>query len=486
MVALNLFHEPTFIDMINSIETTVFTNALLAAMFAFASRFSESSNTICAYFGPADTSNRPDYTSHFLNLALDYTDEALKLCGDEAPPLCLLQAFIITGHCQLTQGVLGKAWRTLGTCVRLAYELNLHLVDMDDQALGEMSPAEWSEAEEKRRAWWAIWEMDVFATTIRRTPTSVNWDQVETMLPVNDECWFKNQVQPSCFLKVDPILRWKALRDSGNLSPKAWFIVINSLMKDAQKISSPHGVRTQSHGAMPTQGEGSASQKLESIANAVQCFILALPSHLRFRNQYLGFDARVPGRWGSLRQLHSSIYNIHLMTQLARLMIHRYAVFGNNSRLGQPNPQQAMSKRVRRDESARVKEANDMATRQYFEAADNILTIVSRSCDDHIQYINPFLSYTIWLASAVQLVYRGLTRPGPHRDLAKSRFEVLHLTYKRCVEFWGIKEAVQRNLETVEAQLGTRQAHPGDVGAQPDPGNEGSPGPDIEQSKCLL
>jgi hypothetical protein len=66
---------------------------------------------------------------HFLNLALKYIDDALAECGDEPPPLCILQALIITGHCQLIEGVRGKAWRSLGICIRLAYELNLHLVD---------------------------------------------------------------------------------------------------------------------------------------------------------------------------------------------------------------------------------------------------------------------------------------------------------------------------------------------------------------------
>ncbi|KAL1968429.1 hypothetical protein VTN77DRAFT_1958 [Rasamsonia byssochlamydoides] len=31
------------------------------------------------------------------------------------------------------------------------------------------------ECGEKRRAWWAIWEMDGYATTIRQTPTAVLW-----------------------------------------------------------------------------------------------------------------------------------------------------------------------------------------------------------------------------------------------------------------------------------------------------------------------
>lgn len=470
MLGINLFHEPTFLNKINAIEPALYADALLAAMFAFASRFYETSETAGTDNGPRDISNGNEHTAHFLKVALDYTDAALKHCGDEAPPLCLLQAFVITAHCQLTQGVLGKAWRTLGTCVRLAYELNLDLVDMEDSNTSEVDPEAWSEAEEKRRVWWAIWEMDVFATTVRRTPTSIDWSHMETMLPVDNESWFRNQVKKSCFLKVDPISRWRALRDSGNLSPKAWYIVINSLMKDAQKISSPHGIRRQSQRSATMEEHDtadSAGEKPEGLANAVQCFVLALPAHLRFRNQYLSFDARFPGQWDSLHQLHCSIYDIHVMTQLSRLMIHRYGVFSNNSKPGLSASQRAVEEPARGDKNLRIRDAYNMAIRQYFEAANNILTIVNRSCEDHVQYINPFLSYTIWLTSAVQLVYRGLTGPGTHRSLAKSRFEVLHLTYKRGAEFWGIKDAVQRNLETVEAELDTCQALSRDGANQP-------------------
>jgi hypothetical protein len=89
-------------------------------------------------------------------------------------------------------------------------------------------------------------------------------------------------------------------------------------------------------------------------------------------------------------------------------------------------------------------DTDSLATRQYFEAADNIVTIVNRSCEDHIRYVNPFLSYTIWLGSTVQLVQRIFCPPGANRNLIKSRFEVLHLTYKKFVSFWDIQFACSR------------------------------------------
>ena len=59
----------------------------------------------------------------FKVLASQLIDEAVQEFDHSPPPLSLLQAAILLAHGQLTQGVRGKAWRSLGTCVRIAYEL---------------------------------------------------------------------------------------------------------------------------------------------------------------------------------------------------------------------------------------------------------------------------------------------------------------------------------------------------------------------------
>ncbi|KAJ6114226.1 hypothetical protein N7486_000004 [Penicillium sp. IBT 16267x] len=471
MVAINLFHEPSFAAKMNKISSPTQILALLAAMLSFAIRFYEDEKKdiwLCTLQGETH-----QQSASFLNQALKSIDEALEECGDHTPPLCILQASIIAAFCQLSQGVLGRAWRSLGTCVRLAYEMNLHLVDTS--VVGDVTMVDadqWCEDEEKRRAWWAVWEMDVFASTIRRTPPAVAWFQIETLLPVEDEQWFQRQPRPSCFLQRDLVYRWKTLRDSGNQSPKAWYIVINSLVKDAQQISSPRGVPSSSANngqlAPPADNRGGqqegvsdARQRLEAIANAVQCFRLALPNHLKYHDQYLGFNPRVPGQHLSMRQMHCSIYNIYMMTQLAKLMIYRYDVFNGHSKRSlstqrSSNPHEAKNKKGGPQD--RKNRMESFASKQYFDAADDMLTIVHRSCDDHIRYINPFLSNTIWLASAVQLVRSRLCQSEVERSATKSRFEVMHLTYKKCVEFWDMHTAVQQNLEMLEEQL---EAHRG-------------------------
>ncbi|KAJ9132416.1 putative Fungal specific transcription factor [Pleurostoma richardsiae] len=472
MVAINLFHEPSFSDKLSNIGSLVQICALLAALVGYASRFyplEVSQATHCELQGVDGIYPTPE---HFIGMALKLIDAALAECGDEAPPICVVQALIIATHCHLTRGVHGRAWRSLGLCVRLAYELNLHLVDAQGVTKsGREDPIQWRDDEEKRRAWWAIWEMDVFASTIRRTPPAIAWAQMETLLPVDDADWFKDRVAPSAFMESDAVQRWKSLRDTGNQSPKAWFLVINSLMKDAQVISCPRGVYLKPNSEQRQAQSGptrikardrnsrnveEACQRLEMLANAVQCFVLALPTHLRYRNQYLGFDPPVAGQDGSsLRQLHCGIYNIFVMTQLARLMIHRYAIFGGyHTHDRQPAvPSHLVQDDVSGQTSSGCQDPDNPAVMSYFEAADNILMIVNRSCEEHIQHINPFLPSTIWLAAAVQLVRKYIGRPSVRPELIKSRFDVLYLTYKRCVTFWDAKTAMEQNLEALEMQL---------------------------------
>lgn len=468
MVAINLFHEPTFTETIGNFTTPIHICALVAAMCGFAAKF-YNADLDAAYemdFLRAEAaSHSPD---HFLAMALKFVDEAFVECDDDPPPICVVQALIITTHCHLTKGVHGKAWRLLGTCVRLAYELNLHLVDaLEVAGDGREDATRWRDAEEKRRAWWAIWEMDVFASTIRRTPTAIAWAHMETLLPVDDEDWFRSQPAPSAFMEADPVQRWKALQETGNHSPKAWFLVINSLMKDAQIISSPRGVpfhpdpgQRQRAKSLCRKGKGprvnpveESRQTLGMLANSVQCFILALPQHLKYRNRYLGFDPPVAAQVGSMRQLHCGIYNIYVMTQLARLMIHRYDMFGSHTQSRQPGSNGDGP--VQR--SPAFQDPDNPSVSQYFEAADNILMIVNRSCENHIQHINPFLSSTIWLAAAAQLVRNYISADNVSPGLIKSRFDVLYLTYKRCVEFWDTKTAMEQNLESLEMQLEGQQ-----------------------------
>ncbi|KAJ5464802.1 fungal-specific transcription factor domain-containing protein [Penicillium daleae] len=471
MVAINIFHEPSFAEKLSNISSLSQLTAILAAIAAYASRFDAPKPTDIARDTAQPTTTSHQQPAYFIDLAFEYINKALVECDDEMPPLCVLQALIVATHCRLSQGVRGKAWRSLGLCVSLIYETNLHLLD-SRTALNTKNIHQWQDDEEKRRAFWAIWEMDVFASTIRRTPTAIDWNRMEILLPVDNTQWFSGQPTSSCFMERDPNQRWKTLQDSGSQSPKAWFLVINSLMKDAQIVCDPQEVLGGRHYYQPNPNQQlptaesavEARQKLETLANAVRCFSLALPGQIHYRDQYLAFGTPVQGEVESQRQQHCSIYNIFVMTQLARLMIYRYDAFRSQSRQSEVNGHQRSGDATGRGTFS--PHGVGGALQQYYEAADGILRIVNRSCEEHIWHINPFLSSTIWLASAVQLVRKHFARLPSNRNLIKSRFDVLYLTYKRCIHFWDTQTALQRNLESIVEQLEAKHNDP-DAGDWP-------------------
>ncbi|RDL38598.1 uncharacterized protein BP5553_02938 [Venustampulla echinocandica] len=481
--SFRLFREPHFRTKLHHITNGSQLNALVASMLAFGAKSA----------GPRSKSTgscEQLSDTYFSELAKRYIDTALNECGDETPSIALLQALILTSHWLLIQGVRGKAWRYLGLCVRIAYEMNLHLIDSgktSDYYLNK--PAQWCEDEERRRAWWAIWEMDVFASVIRRCPTAIDWSQNETVLPAEDEKWFQGQPQASCMLEIPLVHRWKALQGTGNKSPRAWFIVVNSLMKEAQGISSPVGIRRSApQGETGWRAYGSARQpgnsrltekerttetlhKLSTLYNSLRCFTMAIPPLLKYGNQYLSFDSRGNdlGATSSIRHLHSAIYSIHIMTQLTKLMIHKYYIFRSGLQLGEK-----MSTEHGASAENGLLLQKDRAFDQYCEAADEVLRVIHGSSEVQYKYVNPFMSNTIWLAAAVQLLHRELGAPGAEKDLANSNFEVLCMTHDQFVSYWNMSNALPQNLETLGGQLAEQLGNSQAASQEPENETQGS------------
>jgi hypothetical protein len=91
-------------------------------MFSISSKFS-------SIHSESDTGQRLPSHQEFHETSLNYIQTALNNCTNSAPDLCLLQAMTLAGFYKLAQGVDGPAWRLVGSAVRIAYELRLHLTD---------------------------------------------------------------------------------------------------------------------------------------------------------------------------------------------------------------------------------------------------------------------------------------------------------------------------------------------------------------------
>lgn len=468
MTAFSLFRPSQFRFKLASITSQAQLTALLAAMFSFSTRFVESTNDQDMNPTNHNQSFTTSQVDRFRTLSQVYIDQAFRECGDSKPTLVLLQALALSTFQQLIRGARGLAWRSLGTCVRVAYELDLHLVDSDegDEDINFTGKAgqSWCLDEEKRRIWWAIWEMDTFASTVRRCPTAIDWSQNETKLPVDDEFWFRSEYRQSCYLSQDAMAQWRDLQKCGNQSARAWFIVVNSMMRQAQQLSHPRTrhvpgsaspQRRSRVRAVKSNGGKTCEEISESLGvleNALHCFSMALPSHLKYRREKLSFP--VTGANSSMLMLHSSIYSIYLMMQLTKFMMYHHAVFGGG-RLEhcQVNASSAEKMPTPPAEPINPTEPDPDGLARYAEAADEILMIVSRSASHHVQYVNPFLASTIWLAAAVQLVYKFFGSPGATKDLTESKFEVLRMNYLQFVEHWKTATTLQGNLEILEKAL---------------------------------
>jgi hypothetical protein len=461
--SFQLFRRATFFPKLHHIGNLSQVKALMASIFMFSVRSRDSSPNFARTTG--ENGNQDSNTSeHFCDLAIQYADDAIAECdeNEEQLPLNLLQALVLVSHWLLSKSAHGRAWRYLGLAVRSAYDLNLHMVDFGKGPSSHLleSPERWAADEEKRRAWWALWEMDVFASVIRRRPMAISWSQNQTLLPAEDEKWEKSEPQQSCLLSPSYVDRWKFLEKTGNQSPKAWYIIINSLMKDAQLLSSP-----MAHETTPTGEEDRETfNQLMAMHNVLHCTTEMLPYNLRYENQFLNFSpkdvdaAEAPSR----RARDAAIYSIHLMIQLARMMTYKFYVF--RMRLRWPQLQRELATMKEHTKRGTVPERQlgsivpTNATRQaltlYIAASDSVVDIVQRTSGSHYKFVNPFIANTIWLAAAVQLLHRELIPPqSVDKVLICSNFELLCMTYRQFVKYWDISATLQKNLDTLEEEL---------------------------------
>ncbi len=422
MASFSLFHRPSFDAKVSSISSSIQSQALLASMFSFSTRFVDA---------PKPRNAGSISARQFNDIAERLTEKAMRECPDEVPPLCLLQALILVSFRQLAEGVRGRAWRSIGILARMALELQLHQVDKTHLA-SHQSNTNPSLYEEKRRAWWVIWEFDVMASTIRRLPTAIDWNENETWLPVDDETWFANRCVKSCTLDPDPVLAWKALDKTGNTSPKAWFIVVNALMRRAHLLSYPQAYSTRSflqHEEVPAG--------LDLMANSLYCLTASLPPGLAYTGETLKFSS-------SSFQIDSDRHSIHLMTQLSRFMINHYQVFDSASR--------RLAEASSSNPSA-LTPADQAAWNHYLDAASEITTLIRNCPPHHIQYTNPFLANTIWLAAAAQVVSKSFGSVLIDSRTAESNLDVLRSSLNAFVSFWGVSDALKHKLGSLEQKL---------------------------------
>lgn len=199
----------------------------------------------------------------FADKARAIYDQFVK--SEEKPSLRFLQGVILLAFYDLTSKPSFQGWLTTGSCCRIAYSLCLHQIDKTPPADERQSTHTWLEKEEKRRAWWAIYEMDNFASISASRPFNIDSSRMSVFLPVSDSAWFSNCQTSSAPLSAQGFW-WKSLSDCENQCPYAWYLVCSALVRAAydEFEKREHSV-----------------QEVRILQSAVHCFSLGLPPIFR-------------------------------------------------------------------------------------------------------------------------------------------------------------------------------------------------------------
>jgi hypothetical protein len=244
----------------------VSTTLLLNAMFALSSRFSDWEHL---WTRQPQERGEQFYQKAQQLMARHFNDE-------NEPTLQILQARILLTYYELTSGPSFHAWQATGICCRMAYSLSLHQIDRRIPSSRSEADADWIIQEEKRRAWWAVFQMDNFVSTVACKPFNIDASRMEVLLPVSDAAWYGNQRVGSALLSSNgPSEIWKSLEKCENQDVYAWFLVCNALLRCAQQMFDKLDC---------------TAENLKILQSALHCFALALPPNFRLVGSNLMFD----------------------------------------------------------------------------------------------------------------------------------------------------------------------------------------------------
>lgn len=195
--------------------------------------------------------------------------------------LMYLHGCILLSFYQLSSGPCSFGWILTGVCIRLAYDLGLDITDEDvstelgKEAVQWSSTEDWAQREELRRAWWSVWELDAYASTLSGRPYAIDQTQMHVLLPAPDVNWVSKTPIASTFIGSDPSSVWQCLQGSANQDERAWFLVANVLLLQAHALWRRR--------AVPIKAK-------EDMEYALSCFALILPQSFHTSSGSIVFD----------------------------------------------------------------------------------------------------------------------------------------------------------------------------------------------------
>ncbi|KAG9232542.1 fungal-specific transcription factor domain-containing protein [Amylocarpus encephaloides] len=133
-----------------------------------------------------------DYLSYeeiFYRRARKYLDAAeMKGFGETFVSIYHAQTWSLIAHYEAKKTYFSRSWMSVGRMVRLVHMLGLHRIDSGSADIKQiiLPPRDWIETEERRRAFWAAFYGDRWASSGTGWPMLINEKEIMTNLPASE------------------------------------------------------------------------------------------------------------------------------------------------------------------------------------------------------------------------------------------------------------------------------------------------------------
>ncbi|KAL4862670.1 fungal-specific transcription factor domain-containing protein [Aspergillus spectabilis] len=382
---------------------------LLNGIFSLAARFSENDKLRgCA---PRQHGNSFGKAAHTM------LEAAKQDADDENVSLRFLQGSILLSYFQLTSRPSFQAWLDIGYCCRIAYALSLHQIDRNSDSqlqINTLSPNDWADREEQRRAWWAIVQLDTFASFIGGRPPSLETARADVLLPVSDEAWFALRPTSSAFIPSGGAATvWTSLVDKENQDAYAWFLVATFICRAAQE---------------ELEKRDRSRYGLTIIQSAIQCFLLGLPPHLRLPKGNMFFEEHNFAEYNWIISIHLVIHSARTVVGLG---------FQAENLKQQQNPDHPG---LRPNESASPTATSlESPTQQHVQLFASHMRAIRMWSLDYIASATPLIANALVSPAAAYFQTAELLASGnAEKALFALDGKLLEMVLKRFAEYWGI------------------------------------------------
>ncbi|KAJ9610996.1 hypothetical protein H2204_015281 [Knufia peltigerae] len=302
---LPLFHRPRFVHRFKTLidEGSGYSDLkkedafILSGVMAMSARFSTSS-----FFDDVAPYARGQV---FAAKARALYDTAFSYEGRWQPSMALLQGCILLSFHEQTSRPSTNCWFLIGSAVRLALELGLNNIDAerDESQLTSRPADEWVLIEEQRRAWWAVWELDVFSSTILRRPYCIDKEHMCVLLPIPDPEWFADTPVPSTMINTDSARIWDTLHEHLHLGARAWFLISTFLMARANDF------------LLHTD---TSLENIDTFEATLPLFMLLLPPEYDLRPTGFLFNERNFASYNWIISMNVMLHTVRVLLRKAR------------------------------------------------------------------------------------------------------------------------------------------------------------------------